>query len=80
MNRPTRYERAPLDVVVAEKERRRRRQDGDSRLPLPLYDTALPVPAHTLDREREYTRGTASRPVEAEVRQAPVGIRVNRFA
>jgi hypothetical protein len=44
MNRPTRYERAPLDVVVAEKERRRRRQDGDSRLPLPLYDTALPVP------------------------------------
>ena len=44
MNRLTRYERAPLDAVVAEKERQRRRQDGDSRLPLPVRDTALPVP------------------------------------
>ena len=44
MNRLTQCERASLDAVVAEKERQHRRQDGDSRLPLPVYDTALPVP------------------------------------
>jgi hypothetical protein len=44
MNGLTRYERAPLDVVVADKEKQRWRRDDDSRVPLPAYDTALPVP------------------------------------
>jgi hypothetical protein len=43
MNRPTRYERALLEQLVAEKERRRR-SGGDSRSQIPAYDVEVPVP------------------------------------